>query len=1592
MATRAKTIAGITIEIGADTSKLGDALRGVDSQLRSTQTKLTDVNKLLKMDPSNVTLLTQKQKDLKSAIDDTSDRLKTLKSVKTDSLSAEEYDTLQREIVETEQKLQNLTNEYKNFGSAGTQVLKAAGEKLQEIGQKISAVGQQLTTKVTLPLVAVGTAGVTAFADVDKTMQLTNKTMGNTTEEAELLNKAMKEAAANSTYGMKDAATATLNFARAGLNAKQAAATLAPAMNLAAGEGGNLDTVSAGLVATINGFHGSFDDAGKYADVFASACNNSALDVDSLSSAMSIAAPIFSAAGYSVEDAALYMGVMANNGIDANKAATSLKTGLARLVSPAKDGATKMAELGFSVTDANGQMKSATQIQSELHDKFAQLSEAEQIAAASAIFGKNQMAPWLALINTAPESVGDLDASLRNCSGTTQDMADTMMSGFGGSIEKLKSSIDVLRTSIGEALAPTIQKVIDFVQKLTDKFNALTPAQQKVIAKIGMIVAAIGPALVVGGKVTEYVGKALVSLGDLSAKLVNVAKVTKTGSGTFEKLQAVFSGVSGKAIAIGAVIGILVAAFVNLWKNNEKFRDRMKEIWEKVKTIVKKFVAQFKKDVANLWKAMQPVLDKIKTAWNKFCEVLAPVFELAFATISNTLLYASKTIHNIIDGITKLFKGDIKGAVSSLGSIFTNVWNLITITIKNAAVTIRNILNRICNLFGTDWITVWNTVSDFLSGIWEKITGYFSGAFDQIKSVWGTVGSFFTGIWDNLHKDEKLGKIVDVIAAPFKAAWVAIELVWKEVSAFFSGIWGVITGDTTLSELRTTMSAPFSDAWDKIKSLWENTLKPALQDMWTWITTSLIPAIQSGWEDFKTAVGVVFTALGEFWTNTLEPTLQAMWTWIVETLIPAVQAGWEDFKENVGLVFTALKGFWEDTLQPALQSMWTWITESLLPTVQTSWESFKTAVGDVFTALKGFWEDTLQPALQAMWTWITESLIPAVQKGWEDFKTAVGDVFTALKGFWEDTLQPALQTMWTWITETLIPAVQKGWEDFKTGVQTVFNALSGFWTDTLKPALSNMWVFITTTVIPLIQKAWENLQPKVEAVFNSLKYFWEELLKPALTNMWVFITVTLIPFLLRAWESFKSGVEAVFTAISGFWEDILKPALEAIKTFLEETVGPVFENTFNGISTIVDTTLKGIDSLWNDTVKPIYDGILEFFTGVFNSDWETAWNGLGSIVDGIWNGIQTAAETAWTNATTWAQTIIDNFKIAWDNAWKLVKDDVIGAWDAIKDKAAELWEGAKQWGTDLINNFKDSISTAWETAIEEIKGWFNQIPEAIQSIVDSALNWGKDLIDNFKAGIDAKWQSLKDKVSGVGQSIKDFIGFSKPKEGPLSDFDTYAPDMIDLFVKGINDGAHKITTIMATVVSNIKSAFKLAGSGGYTEFNNALNGGDKLQKAIKSPIENAVDSIQRIDWTSIGKRIYDGMTRYTSQISDAYRNAFDFSRMYVKTPHWWVTRWNEISGTYYPEMSVRWYRKAYQNPVMFTNPTVLGTRGGLKGFGDGPGGEIVLSADKLREIVGEAGDVNINVYAQPGQDAMQIAQEVKRIFVREERQRSAAYA
>lgn len=824
----ANRIKGITVEISGDTTKLEESLQKVNTAIKETKSQLRDTERLLKLDPGNTELLEQKQRLLGNAVGDTKEKLSALKDAAEQANSAlakgdisqEQYDALQREIIETEQRLQGLEQEYRNFGSIQAQQVAAAGEKMQELGGKISSIGTGMTAAVTVPLAAVGAAGAASFAEVDKTMTLANKTMGNTEEQAQMLSQAMKQAAANSTYGMNDAANANLNFARAGLDAEQAAAALAPAMNLAAGEGGDLDTVSAGLVATINGFHGSFEEAGHYADVFAAACNNSSLDVDSLSNSMSVAAPVFAAAGYTVEDTALYLGKMADAGIDANKAANSLKTGLSRLISPAKDGSTALSGLGLitgevsnafinadgdtvglsqavgtlkeslsgltevekkqalqsifgreqsekwlevieaspekyaeltkegsktydtltkgldklsiptgkgaealerlglvtqatssAFINADGSMKSSAEVLNILHNAFADLSESEQIAAASAIFGKNQMAPWLALINTAPGDVESLAESIAGCAGTTEEMADAMMSGFGGSLEKLKSSIDVLVTSIGEALAPTIQKVAEFIQGLVDKFNSLTPAQQELIVKIGLVVAAIGPLLIIVGKVISAVGTIMTLVPKIQGAISTVMGAGGVLMGGMKALWAVIA--ANPIVLIVAAIAAVVAAFAHFWSTSEAFRNFWINLWNTCITTIQ-----------NAWNAITGFLTG---AWSnittKARETWEGIKQGAQQGVSGMVVTIQNGFNQVISFITSLPSRAVQWGADFIGGIIRGIQNMmgsLVNTISNVASTIASFLHFSAPDVGplADYET-W--MPDFMKGMAEGI-------------------------------------------------------------------------------------------------------------------------------------------------------------------------------------------------------------------------------------------------------------------------------------------------------------------------------------------------------------------------------------------------------------------------------------------------------------------------------------------------------------------------------------------------------------------------------------------------------------------------------------------------------------------------------------------------------------------------------------------------------------------------------------------------------------------------------------------------------------------------------------------------------
>lgn len=242
----ASRIKGITIEIGGDTTKLQKALKDVDSSLKETQSNLKDINKLLKLDPGNTELLKQKQENLNQAINDTKDRLATLKDAYkqlegqgTDE-AKEQQKALAREIVETEQKLKSLKNEMKDFGSVAKQQLNAVGDSLKNVGDKMSDVGKDLSMKLTAPILAVGTLGVTYNAQMEQ-LQVLFTTLTGSAEEADRVISQIQADASKSPFDVETLVKANQYLISAGVSADDARQTILDLGNAIAATGGGND-------------------------------------------------------------------------------------------------------------------------------------------------------------------------------------------------------------------------------------------------------------------------------------------------------------------------------------------------------------------------------------------------------------------------------------------------------------------------------------------------------------------------------------------------------------------------------------------------------------------------------------------------------------------------------------------------------------------------------------------------------------------------------------------------------------------------------------------------------------------------------------------------------------------------------------------------------------------------------------------------------------------------------------------------------------------------------------------------------------------------------------------------------------------------------------------------------------------------------------------------------------------------------------------------------------------------------------------------------------------------------------------------------
>ena len=640
--------------------------------------------------------------DIKQVTMHTKEKLEALKTAAEQANTAlangditkEQYDALQREIIETEAELKKLETQA-NQSATAVQKIASAGEKMKTAGDNISSAGQKMLP-VTAAVTGLGTAAVTTAANFESSMSQVQATMGitkdamstvdgQTVNTMDTLNELAKKMGSETAFSASECAQALNYLALAGYDTQQMCDTLPTVLNLAAA--GDIDLASASDMVTdaMSALGMEVSEAGTMVDQMAKTASSTNTSVAQLGEGiLTIGATAKSVKGGTAElNTAL--GILANNGIKGAEGGTHLRNIILSLQNPTDKAADAMNSLGLSVYDSEGNMRSMNDILGDLNTAMDGMTGEEKSNIISKIFNKTDLSSVNALLANTGDTWDELQQSITNSGGAAQQMADTQLDNLQGQLTILKSALEGLAISLGELLMPYIKMIVGWIQSFVDWLNSLDEGTQKIIVTIALVAAAVGPILIIVGKVISAVG----TIMTIVPKVVSLIKGVQSA---FALLNTTM--LANPIMLIIAAIAALVAAFIYLWNTNEGFRQFWIDLWENIKnavTVAVEAVGQF------LTAAWEFIKTTAETVWNAIAGFFTTIWEGIKNTVSTVVNAIKTTITNIFNAIKTTVTTIITAIHTTMTTIFTNIWTSITTTVGNIKNAIVNGLTAAFN-------------------------------------------------------------------------------------------------------------------------------------------------------------------------------------------------------------------------------------------------------------------------------------------------------------------------------------------------------------------------------------------------------------------------------------------------------------------------------------------------------------------------------------------------------------------------------------------------------------------------------------------------------------------------------------------------------------------------------------------------------------------------------------------------------------------------------------------------------------------------------------------------------------------------------
>ncbi len=714
----ADRIKGITIEIDGDTKGLSNALKGVNKDIKSTQTQLKDVKKLLKLDPHNVTLLSQKMELLGREIGQTKDKLSQLKSVtdqmneglKNGSISVDQYEAWQREIIATEQELKGLEEQIKKVPTASeTMIAKVSedfeklGGKISSVGDKVASLGDTMTTTLTAGITAVGSASVVAWQEMDSALDnVIAKTgaSGRSLEEMQDIINGIATSIPVDFATVSDAvAEVNTRFDVTGDLLSNLSTSFIEFSELNGTDvTGSIDQVSALMKA----WGLNVSDTIGVLNTLNAVGQNTGASVSDLASLLQSNALSFKEMGYNVAEASVLLGNMEKNGVDASTGVNALRK--------AMDYAIKN---GSSLNEVMAEWEALM---------GSNISETEKLARTEELFGTKAFSQLYTAIKEGNLSFTDINASMSYFSGSVKDTFNATLDPIDEFTTTL-NDLKILGAEIGEEVIPVLVDVLrdlkPILDSLRDAWESMSPAdQKKFIENMGKL-ALLGPALSGVGRAISGIGLGISALGKAGKML--------SGLGLGAKITSLFSGGIGTASAtsLGATLGTsllagLSSAFVG---------GAVGELIDH--HIIAPIMEMLGSDSADWYKNF---------TWFGEGGFFDELFN--FDSLGEAL--------DVYKGALSEMGADLKASMDDDIKIVSTGWTTISEATKKAwDVSVQNV--ETCVTIIKDTLTnTWDSIVNSVTTLWDNIKATFNTIKDGIFETFQAVYDKIKGIWDSL--------------------------------------------------------------------------------------------------------------------------------------------------------------------------------------------------------------------------------------------------------------------------------------------------------------------------------------------------------------------------------------------------------------------------------------------------------------------------------------------------------------------------------------------------------------------------------------------------------------------------------------------------------------------------------------------------------------------------------------------------------------------------------------------------------------------------------------------------------------------------